>query len=207
MLWTADTVEYRGVSMDAAYSGSTLIWYKDTPVNAVLVTSTTQVDSASTYVLAYPFSSGTEAAVGMLSGLTTSSSMSHMYAVTAGTSGNMVYAPSGTFKLKMTKSSGSGNRYIVTDKVSGKRIASIDSISITYPYLTTDSVYLELTNSVDHHSTGHIRNLEGYTVRYVFNSGGYTIYKYLAGTSNPDEFTFRVATAAGQQIAMLYKVQ
>ena len=28
MLWTADTVMYRGVSMDAAYSGSTLIWRK-----------------------------------------------------------------------------------------------------------------------------------------------------------------------------------
>ena len=29
MIWTADTVIYRGVSMDAAYSGDTLVWKKD----------------------------------------------------------------------------------------------------------------------------------------------------------------------------------
>ena len=34
-LWTADTVMYDGVSMDRAYSGSTLIWCKTCPVVVV----------------------------------------------------------------------------------------------------------------------------------------------------------------------------
>lgn len=32
MIWTADTVMYDGISMDRAYSGSTLIWCKTCPV-------------------------------------------------------------------------------------------------------------------------------------------------------------------------------
>lgn len=52
MLWTADSVEYRSVSMDAAFSGDTLIWLKDhntgyklTKITSVTATPITTSDT------------------------------------------------------------------------------------------------------------------------------------------------------------------
>lgn len=42
MIWTADTVMYDGVSMDRAYSGSTLIWCKTCPMVITGYTLVTQ---------------------------------------------------------------------------------------------------------------------------------------------------------------------
>lgn len=205
MYWDADNVNYREVSMDAAYSGSTLIWAKQ---KAVLVTATTQITSTGTYVLAYP---STElAAVGTANGLkTVTGNTSHMYVTWAPiTATNTILVPGDAFRFKMVSTTTSG-WYRIQDIATNNNLAYYDGssvVNITYPYLSsaTAKTSFQLTKSVDHHSTGHIKDLEGYTIRFT---NGSDIWKYPAGTSSPEEFTYRVATALGQQIAMLFKIQ
>lgn len=54
MLWTADTVMYNGISMDRAYSGSTLIWCKTCPtyMRLVQVNQGETIEAGQEYVFA-----------------------------------------------------------------------------------------------------------------------------------------------------------
>jgi hypothetical protein len=220
MFWEADNVEYRGVSMDAAYSGDTLIWTK---YKAELVTSTTQITSTDTYILACPVTIE-KVAVGVSRGLKTQSgNTSHMYATKAAIANDFVYVPGGAFKFKISnRYSYADGWYHLKDVSTEYFLAYYDDenvVSITYPYLSQTSIVghkdlvFQITKSVDHHSSGHIKDLDGYTVRFG-NSGQSTqtptpttgIWKYPAGTDNPNELTYRVATSSGQQIAMLYRL-
>ena len=205
MYWDADNVNYREVSMDAAYSGSTLIWAKQ---KAVLVTATTQITSTGTYILAYPFTE--EAAAGSAKGLkTVSGNTSHMYVSWVPVYGtNTIFVPGDALRYKIV-SAGTSGWYRMQDISTNDYLAYYDStnvVGITYPYLSSGvtKTSFQLTKSVDHHSTGHIKDLEGYTIRFT---NGNSIWKYPAGANSPEEFVYRVATAAGQQIAMLYKIQ
>lgn len=207
MYWDADNVEYRNISMDCAYSGSTLIWSKQ---KAELVTATTQITSAATYVLAYP-SDSSDAAVGLSTGLKTATGNTHMYVTWAPIdSDSLLFIPGGAFMFKIyNRFSYSDGWYHLQDVSTNYYLGHYDGqnvVNITYPYLSTTSsgMDFQITNSVDHHSSGHIKDLPGYTIRFT---NGNDIWKYPAGTSTPDEFTYRVATTAGQTIAMLYKIK
>lgn len=208
MYWDADNVEYRNVSMDCAYSGSTLIWSKK---KAELVTETTQITSAGTYVLAYPADS-TIAAVGLSTDLkTVSGNTSHMYVTWAPFDDNsLLFIPGGSLIFKIyNRFSYSDGWYHLQDVATNNYLAYYDGqnvVGITYPYLSSGSTGMDfqITKSVDHHSSGHIKDLPGYTIRFT---NGNDIWKYPAGASSPDEFTYRVATTAGQTIAMLYRIK
>lgn len=224
MLWTADTVMYRGVSMDAAYSGSTLIWKKQVPINGTLVTDMSQIDSASTYVLVYPIND-TTGYIGLRSGLKTTTALTHMYVSEVSLSGDTLdgYTTDDVLKLKISsRYSYDDGWYHLKDVSTDYYLAYYDDVgvvSITRPYLSQEAIVhykdmiFQITKSVYHHSSGHIEDLKGYTVRFGNSNQSYErptptggIWKYLAGTA-PDEFTYRVATAAGQEIPMLYKLK
>lgn len=202
MLWTADSVEYRGVSMEAAYSGDTLIWRKARQYEATLVTSMTQIDSASTYVLACPFVNASPQSVtylGVTDGFYPTRPVNRYFATTTlqGVN-NTIIAPNNVFRFRFELLSGT---YYALETVN----QDFHEMHLA-PY--TDDYEHNPTLILGSQFSWHIieysfSSITGYTVRHHRSSTG---NYYIVPTGTDFVISRSPELSLNKEVAMLYKI-